>query len=356
MTRRGLTLLAAGGFLVLSGCELPPHESADLGFRGVGMQDVANPRVLGDSLAAIAARTPTLSLEGPATMEPAPPGTWENVQVLGHLSEAEFNRFMLAMTIWVAQGTGQGCNYCHVVDAQGQVNFALDDIYTKTVSRQMIRMTQEINTSWTSHVGETGINCWTCHQGEALPTNYWFFADGSRPDLQRHFVNEGTRQIERYYLDDLGMRVQSAEGLTSDVNNPLSTNDTRYSYWVMLQMSESLGVNCTFCHNSGRFADWEESPPTRVQALRGVRMVRSINDAHFLTLQPAWPDFRLGPMGDGPKLQCSTCHIGANRPQYGIPESHGAGWPAITQIGWPHGSNPFSMSATEGEGPATAGN
>lgn len=355
MKTRALSLLAAGGLLFAAGCELPPVDAVQTGFRGVGMEHIKNPRTLQDSIQAIAARAPTLSGAAPADMEPAPEGTWENVQVLGHLSEAEFNRFMLNMTVWVAQGTGQGCNYCHVVEADGQVNFVSDDIYTKRVSRDMISMTQDLNVNWANHVGEFGVNCWTCHQGQANPTNYWYFAEEGPRDISRYFVNERNRQIERYYLDEEGMRVISDEILSGDTDNPISTNDTRHAYWIMLQMSEALGVNCTYCHTSARFSDWEESPPTRLQALRGVRMVRAMNTGYFLPLQPDWPAEQLGPLGDGPKLQCSTCHIGAYKPQFGNPASHGQGHPAITQIGIPHPGSSGSMMTFEAAAGAMAG-
>jgi photosynthetic reaction center cytochrome c subunit len=202
----------------------------------------------------------------------------------------------------------------------------------------MIRMTQDLNVNWSAHVGEAGVNCWTCHQGQALPTNYWFYTAGDqRRDIERYYVNEGRRQTERYYLDQEGIRVISDEALRGDSDNRSSIADTRHLYWVMMEMSEALGVNCTYCHTSARFSDWEESPPARVTALRGVRMVRALNTEYMVPLQSVWPDNRLGSLGDGPKIQCSTCHIGANQPQYGIPQSKGEGHPAIRQIGFPHG-------------------
>jgi photosynthetic reaction center cytochrome c subunit len=119
----------------------------------------------------------------------------------------------------------------------------------------------------------------------------------------------------------------------------------------MMQMSEALGVNCTYCHMSPRFSDWEESPPARATALRGVRMVRDLNQSYMLPLQDAWPLERLGPMGDGPKIQCSTCHQGAYRPQYGNPASHGQGHPAITQIGFPHAGSPAPTMEADPDAP-----
>lgn len=336
--RRLFGLSAAAALLWGAGaCEFPPQDTEELGFRGTGMVHIANPAAVADSQAAVEARVPSLPAEPDPDMEPAPPGTWENVQYLGHLSEAEFNRTMLAMTTWVAQGTGQGCNYCHVVNDQGQADYVSDDIYTKVVSRDMIRMTQQLNAEYSSHVGDRGINCWTCHQGEVLPNNYWFFAEEGPRDLERLYVNEGDRQSERYFLDQENIRVVSTDAaLTGDTDNVSSIQDTRHAYWVMTQMSEGLGVNCTYCHQSPRFSDWEESPPQRVTALRGARMLRHANTEYMVPLQDAWPENRLGPRGDGPKLQCATCHNGAPLPQYGNEAGYGIGWPALTVLGPPH--------------------
>ncbi len=336
MKKQLLILSAAGALLAIQACELPPVETSQLGFRGVGMEHVANPSTLQDSMESVAARIPQLAGSPDTDMVPAPAGTWENVQYLGHLSEAEFNRTMLAMTAWVAQETGQGCNYCHVIEDDGTVNFVSDDIYTKVVSRDMIRMTQDLNANYPEHVGETGVNCWTCHMGEVLPNNYWFYAADGERDLERYYVNEGARQTERYLLDQEAIRVISDQALTGDTENTSSIQDTEYAYWVMIQMSKDLGVNCTYCHTTARFSDWDESPPQRVTALRGVGMVRHANAEYMLPLQGEWPDNRLGPMGDGPKIQCATCHNGAFQPQYGAEASHATEWPAFQILGPPH--------------------
>ena len=65
-------------------------------------------------------------------------------------------------------------------------------------------------------------------------------------------------------------------------------------------------------------------------------MIRHTNMEYLVPLQDVWPENRLGPMGDGPKLQCATCHQGANLPQMGTTASHAAGWPGLTQIGYPN--------------------
>lgn len=323
----GLALIG----LLVTACERPPVDVVQKGFRGVAMEHVENPRTLNDSVTAILSRRPEAPNPLPE-MDPAPAGTYENVQVLGHLSAAEFTVTMQALTQWVSPE--QGCAYCHVYNEDGSINYVVDDIYTKVVSRQMLKMTQDINVNWSSHVGEDkGVNCWTCHQGHPVPTNYWFFTDEN--------------QTLRHYFDRDDLRVQGEYALASEGDNRRSTKQTEYAYSLMIHMSNAMGVNCTFCHNSARFADWEESTPQRVTALRGLRMIRDANIEHMLVLQDVWPEdpseynsypdrARLGPLGDGPKLRCSTCHIGAYKPQYNINDSWGAGWRAITEIGYPH--------------------
>jgi photosynthetic reaction center cytochrome c subunit len=332
---RRIAGLAAVAVLVTA-CERPPVEVVQTGFRGLGIEHVENPRTLEDSVTALLSRLPEIQPPAEAIqgLDPAPAGTYENVQVLGHLSAAEFTITMNALTQWVAPDSG--CAYCHVYYEDGSINYVSDEIYTKVVSRQMLKMVQDINTNWASHVQTEqgrGVNCWTCHQGEPVPTNYWFYTDEN--------------QVLRNYLDREGARVQGPYALTSQGENRQSIRQTEYTYALMMHMSNALGVNCTYCHNSARFADWEESSPQRVTALRGLRMIRDINMNHMVVLQDVWPEDsdvyrwkpdqpRLGPMGDGPKLQCATCHIGAYKPQYNSPFSFGQPWSALNQIGYPH--------------------
>ncbi len=57
----------------------------------------------------------------------------------------------------------------------------------------------------------------------------------------------------------------------------------------MIHMSEALGVNCTFCHNTRAIASWPQSTPQRVTAWNGIRMVRNINNVYLDPLQPCVP-------------------------------------------------------------------
>jgi photosynthetic reaction center cytochrome c subunit len=77
-------------------------------------------------------------------------------------------------------------------------------------------------------------------------------------------------------------------------------------------------VNCTYCHNTRSMAEWSVSPLARAIAWHGIRLARDLNKAYLEPLASIpLPPERLGPMGDVPKLNCATCHIGAYRPLLG---------------------------------------
>jgi photosynthetic reaction center cytochrome c subunit len=111
------------------------------------------------------------------------------------------------------------------------------------------------------------------------------------------------------------IRVIGASALAGD--NRRSTKQTEFTYGLMMHMSKSLGVNCTYCHNTRSFAQWDASTPQRATAWYGIRMARDLNTAYLDPLAGTFPANRLGPTGDVPKLNCATCHQGAFKPLYG---------------------------------------
>jgi photosynthetic reaction center cytochrome c subunit len=168
----GGLLLLLGATTLLAGCERPPIETVQAGFRGTGMMQVNNPRT---STALVAAQklpdaVPAMPAGGPTAKE-----SFKNVQVLGELSAGEFTRTMLAITAWVAPE--KGCAYCH---AEGE-DLSSDKLYTKVVARKMLQMTRHINTDWKTHVAETGVTCYTCHRGQPVPAKVWFTDPGPTP-------------------------------------------------------------------------------------------------------------------------------------------------------------------------------
>jgi photosynthetic reaction center cytochrome c subunit len=299
-TMRMRSVAVVAGLALLAACERPPVDHAQLGYRGVGMEEITNPRLYA---ASVAANKVPVAL--PAA-DPGPPGAWQNVQVLTDISAGEFTRTMNNVSEWIVPDSwvdpkdinrANKCAYCHNL-----ANMASDEKYTKVVARRMYQMTRDINANYTNHVQQTGVTCYTCHRGNAVPQNIWFYTDQNQP--------------YRYFVDRPDVRVQSASFVPSN-DNRSSIKQTEYTYSVMLHMSNGLGVNCTFCHNSRQWSDWSQSTPQRMTALRGARMTRDLNTNYLVPLQSTWPKERLGPHGDGAKLLCATCHNGVNKPLYG---------------------------------------
>jgi len=326
---RGLRLLAAAvSVIVLVGCERPPVVSKQIGYRGTGMEQVNNPRILEASAGLHVA---------PVSLPPAEVAAdslkaserYKNVQVLGDLSTAEFNRTMVAITSWVSPQ--EGCTYCH-----NPRNLADDSKYQKVVARRMIEMTRSLNADWKPHVGATGVTCYTCHGGKPVPQPVWakpadrkYTANSVMGDLAGQ--NQPARAVgytslpfdpfSSYLLEDKSIRVQGNEALkfTGANANNKSTKQAENTYGLMVHMSQSLGVNCTYCHNTRAFQSWEESTPQRTTAWHGIRMTRDINNIYIESLAATFPlnPIRHGPQGDPFKANCGTCHKGVNKPLNG---------------------------------------
>ena len=314
---RGLAAILVLGTLLLAGCERPFMDVVQRGYRGTGMEGVYNPRLSAEKVAAnvVPEPLPAVPASGPKAGD-----VYENVQVLGDISVGEFARLMAAITQWVSPE--QGCNYCHNADG-----FAHDDLYTKRVARVMIAMTQRANQDWQAHVGQTGVTCYTCHRGQPVPEYTWTTDPGGPHALglasaEQNIASETAAFSSLPYdpltpfLDqDYEIRVASDTALPN--GNRTSIKQTEWTYSLMMHFSDSLGVNCTHCHNSRAFSNWEQSPPTRLQAWHAIRQVREMNN-QYIAATAAWlPDNRKGPEGDPLKVNCATCHQGAYKPLLG---------------------------------------
>jgi photosynthetic reaction center cytochrome c subunit len=304
--------------------------SQQQGYRGTGMAQLDD----GDVVQARLAAGGEPLIHKPARVRqngPIAGTTYKNVQVLTELPIGEFGRTMTAMTDWVAGK--ESCNYCHV-----DGNFASDEKYTKVVARRMLQMVRHVNNTWKPHVGETGITCYTCHRGNALPSERWFTP---APDqVKGAFTGHQARNTP-------SMTVRLAalpnDPYTAFLKGPETVDEIRVAasaaladraygegqkavnaektYGLMLHVTQALGVNCTFCHNSRAFASWAESSPQRVTAWKGIRMVRDLNNQFMEPLSPTFPanpEGRLGPTGDAAKVNCATCHQGVNKPLKGF--------------------------------------
>jgi photosynthetic reaction center cytochrome c subunit len=332
----GLVGLVAGILLLIAlafSWERPPVVTAQGGFRGVAMGGLYNPRTLETQRAANVL---------PATLPQTPPvgpkasAVYKNVQVLGDLSVGEFIRLMASMTTWVAPT--QGCAYCHNTEAM-----EADTVYTKVVARRMIQMVQNVNENWTAHVSATGVTCYTCHRGNPVPANLWFNAvppgNGEALSVRATGQNIASAAVgvtslpydpfTPFLEGSANIRDQSTTALPN--GNRASIKQTEWTYGLMMHMSTALGVNCTYCHNTRNFGDWEQSTPQRATAWYGIRMVRELNNDYLKPLgavfaanltPPAGGPIasRVGPNGDAAKVNCATCHQGVYKPLFGASE------------------------------------
>jgi len=326
MTRRHMTtsaaaLAAVAGTAFLAACERPPTERQQMGYRGTGMVEVENPRLAGREKAHQLAAVPEIYPLPPASGQRAG-DFYENVQVLGDLDVTAFDRLMAAVTEWVSPE--EGCNYCHI-----PTDLSSDDVYTKVVARRMFEMTQHVNMRETAHVGETGVTCFTCHRGEPVPTEVWysdtappqaggFAADRQGQNLASDTVASASLPYDPftpYLSENTDIRIQPMTALP--VGTPTDIKETEHTYALMMHISDALGVNCAYCHNSRAFFAWDQSTEQRTTAWHGIAMTRTLNTDFLMPLTPAFPEERLGPMGDVAKVNCATCHQGASKPLYG---------------------------------------
>jgi photosynthetic reaction center cytochrome c subunit len=329
---RSLRVLVACalGATLLAGCERPPMQSTQQGYRGTGMQDVQNPRLAAAAKAALPAvpdLPPSAGNDGPKAKD-----VYQNVKVLGDLSVGEFTRHMLAITQWVSPE--QGCNYCH-----NPQNLADDSVYTKVVARRMIEMNRHLNVDWSKHVGQTGVTCYTCHRGKPVPEYVTYAAATPKNNYARPGMGNDAGQNKAepsialaslphdpftpYLLGNETIRVQGTQPLPYDEHRT-STKQAEFTYSLMNHISKSLGVNCTFCHNTQSFLSWNDK---RVTAWHGIQMARDLNNAYLVPLTKTFPANRLGPTGDVAKVACSTCHQGVNKPLGGLEMAKG--WPGL---------------------------
>jgi photosynthetic reaction center cytochrome c subunit len=318
--RSVMQVALAGAVVMLAACDRT--ETVQRGFRGTGMVQLYTP-------AAVKTAIDKNQIPEPEAVDPpdpeAPPikEVFQNVQVLNDLTVLEFSRLMQAMSTWIAPD--EGCEFCH-----NPQKLESDEKYTKVVARRMLQMTRQINTEWKTHVKGTGVTCWTCHRGQAVPSGDWFAnpgpktannALGNRAGQNTPGVaNNGNSALpydalSAYLTGTNEIRIQATAPLAT--GNFMPIKQAEWTYSLMMYMSKSLGVNCMYCHNTRALARWEESTPQRETAWYGIRLVRHLNNDYLIPLKPQFPSHRLSAEGDGPKVGCETCHKGSFKPLFG---------------------------------------
>jgi photosynthetic reaction center cytochrome c subunit len=293
----------------------------------------------------------------PAPADPRPASqAYKNLQVLGDLNAGQLMQTMQAMTAWVAPK--QGCGFCHAGgDYASQANPHL------AVARAMLRMTRHINTAGRGHVGAAGVTCFSCHQGQPVPASVWFAArprppqpmidrqDDWREDaktVRNFFPFEG---YEEYLLQDTPGIGQSYTALPT--GQTASQIVIKRLYEAMMQMSDGMGVNCGYCHNSRAFWDWSQSTPARWQGYAGIELTRDLNRNYLLPLgqtlpqtrfrltkagEPGIPPHEEGATAGNGLVDCATCHHGQPKPQ--PIGGQASAYPALMGAGAPSAASP----------------
>ena len=340
ITKAGIAVLAVAAVFVVFVPKWTgvPHAAEEIGFpQEILFHDAA------ERLASNKAPPPLPPVpnDGPRATE-----TYKNVKVLTDVSAAEFMRLQVALTAWVSPK--QGCAFCH----EGE-NYASDAKPTKNVARVMLQMTRHLNADWSNHMAGAGVTCYTCHRGQPVPAQVWFPSNpkphrpmiGQQDDWQENadtvrgfFPDAGWAE---YYLGNEPIAVQST---TVEPSGTLrSWPEAKRIYEMMMQMSDGIGVNCGYCHNSRAFSDWAQSSPYRWNAWYALRLVRDLNRNYLLPIAqlirqtrqlrtetdlPVMPDQQRGPQQGNGFVICATCHQGVTKPLNGANMVHD--YPGLT--------------------------
>jgi photosynthetic reaction center cytochrome c subunit len=155
--------------------------------------------------------------------------------------------------------------------------------------------------------------------------------------VRKFFPDEG---YEEYLLQSTPGSSQSYTALPT--HSAAAQVVVKRLYEVMMQMSDGIGVNCGYCHNSRAFFDWRQSTPARWTGYSGITLTRDINRNFILKLEQIMPEnravvgdtraFSLPARDQGPQrgnglADCATCHHGAPKPLMGANLIHG--FPAL---------------------------
>jgi photosynthetic reaction center cytochrome c subunit len=293
-----------------------------------------------------------------------------NVQVLQGMSSAQIWTYMQQ---YVSGGLGVGCQYCHNIN-----NFASDEIPQKASARDMLRLVNDVNAefivglpNWRGNY----VQCTTCHNNQ--PINLEGFGT--------QFVNSVPPiQVVVDPLDDQGVPIIDPALKPAEVAGPVDLKDAvlfyvyNYQIWspfdpnvegtgrgsmaltfeggptqeqvtinqnVMNYQSWSLGVGCTFCHNSRNFLAFETDPAGNlanpVYALNRLKAMQMLQLTTWLSAnwleygaigREAIPTIREGgaseysyrQLSDGQFYNvpgCYTCHQGNSVPLASINQS-----------------------------------
>ncbi len=261
---------------------------------------------------------------------------YKNVKVLTDVSAAEFDRLQVAITAWVSPK--EGCGFCHAGN-----DFVSDAKPAKQAARVMLEMTRHLNADWAGHVAGAGVTCYSCHRGQPVPAEIWF---PSAPRPSRSFVapqdnwQENADTVRKFFPDAgfaeylLGEEPIAVQSTTVAPSHTISSwPEAKRIYEMMMQMSDGIGANCGYCHNTRNFQSWAESTPFRWVGYDAIKLVRDLNQNFLLktaqivpetrtlvdeTRLPVLPVNQTGAQIGNGLVVCATCHYGVTKPLGGV--------------------------------------
>jgi len=217
----------------------------------------------------------------------------QNVEVLVGLDTNEITGYMLNH---FSAGLGVDCTYCHTLE-----NFAADvwddevAMANKDMARQHATMSGDLNQTWLTQLPDLADNkqpygaqiaCATCHNGVPQPVSWADDPPYGEP--------------LRLPLDaDTVISVEEQGILNVNARRDISLDTVQYNQEVMYHMNTSLGVGCTYCHNSRYFPSYEVA--AKYYSLNMLQMTQYMWNTYADILGNQEPS-------------CTLCHQGAPIP------------------------------------------
>jgi photosynthetic reaction center cytochrome c subunit len=292
-----------------------------------------------------------------------------NVQVLSGMSSAQIWTYM---TQYVSPALGVGCQYCHNIN-----NFASDEYPQKLSARNMLYLVNDVNAEFIVDLPNwrgNYVQCATCHNSQ--PNNLESFGEQFVKSVPPIPVTVDP-------LDEAGLAITDPASKPTAIQAPVQLQEAilyyiyNYQVWrpydpadpesgrgslaltytegrtqeqvtinqnVMNYMSWSLGVGCTYCHNSRNFVAYETNPvglPNPQYAFNKLKAQRMLQlttwlQANWATYgavgKPALPSALEGGASDLSYRQiegqyynvpgCYTCHGGNTVPKAAINQAN----------------------------------
>lgn len=241
-----------------------------------------------------------------------------NVQVLTGMTTAQIWTYMQQ---YVSGGLGVSCQYCH-----NTANFASDEFPQKVAARNMLWLVNDINANYIVNLPNwrgNYVQCATCHNNK--PNGLEAFSPVFVKSVPPIMVTVDP-------LDETGKPITDPAAKPAAIQDPLKLQDAvlyyvyNYQVWkpydpavpgtgrgslalvydggrtqdqvtinqnVMNSLAWGLGTNCTYCHNSRNFPDFEtDAAGTQLNPLYGWNKLKAQQMLQLTTwLQANWTTY-----------------------------------------------------------------